>query len=409
MSRRGRAGCILVLAVIVWIVAANWNLYPHQRLTDLPVYDDTARKITDGAVPYRDFDFEYPPLAAVLITVARLLPLPFSTGFSLVMLVALCATALGVIATARSLGMGVRRQVAAGGVVALLPLVLGDFVATRFDLVLAALLAWMLWAAVALRWRTAWTLFAAAVALKLAPVALLPLLVVWHRRHGGRRAALGGAGLAAVGVVATFVPFLARSPDGVWRMFTYHLDRPLQIESSGSAYLLGLHALADIRLRVETTFGSQNLIGDGPVAIAALSTALTVIGVIAVCVTVAALLRRTSGVDAARLFVTGAAATLTVMVATGKVLSPQFLLWIVPAALLVSGRYGRLAFATTVGALVTTQLYFPVRYWDLVALETGPIALLVIRDTVLVILVACAWPRQASATPPAGPVTAPAR
>ena len=100
----------------------------------------------------------------------------------------------------------------------------------------------------------------------------------------------------------------------------------------------------------------------------------------------------------ARLFVTGAATTLAVVVSAGKVLSPQFLLWLVPAALLVGGRYGRLALATTVGALVATQLYFPVRYWDLVALETGPIALLVIRNALLVILVASAWPRYAPGT-----------
>ena len=394
MTRRAVSGSLVAAAVIAWVVVANQDLSPHQRLTDIPVYDVAARRITDGAVPYRDFAFEYPPLAAALITIARIIPLQFSTAFSLLMLVALCATVLGVVVTARTLGMSRRRQLAAGGVVALLPLLLGDFVATRFDLALAALLAWMLWAAAGLRWRTAWALLAAAVALKLAPIVLVPLLVIWHRRHRGGRVAAGAAGLAGAGVIATFLPFLALSPGGVWRMFAYHLDRPLQIESLGSAYLLGLHALADIPLRVETTFGSQNLIGDGPVVIAAISTALVLIGVIAVCVKVAVLLRRTPGVAGARLFVTGAAATVAVAVTAGKVLSPQFLVWIVPAALLVSGRYGRLAFATTVGALVATQLYFPVRYWDLVALETGPIALLVIRNTLLIVLLACAWPRS---------------
>lgn len=393
MTRRWPAASIAAVAAVAWVVEAQWDLYPHQHLTDLPVYEAAALRITDGDVPYRDFAFEYPPLAAVLVTVARILPLPFSTAFSLMMLIALCATALGVVATASALGMGRRRQLAAGGIVAVLPLMLGDFVATRFDLALAALLAWLLWAAVGLRWRTAWALLAAAVALKLAPVVLVPLLIVWHRRHRGGWAAVRGTGLAAIGVIATFLPFVALSPAGVWRMFTYHLDRPLQIESLGSAYLLGLHALAGIPLRVETTFGSQNLLGDGPSAIAAISTTLAFVGIVAICITVAVLLRRTDEVGAARLFVTGIAATLVVMVTAGKVLSPQFLLWVVPAAVLVTGRYGRLAFATAAGVILTTQLYFPVRYWDLVALETGPIALLVIRDTLLIALLACAWPR----------------
>ena len=393
MTRRALSGTVTALTIVAWLIAANWDLYPHQHLTDLPVYDEAARRITDGDVPYRDFGFEYPPLAATLIAVARLLPLPFSTAFSLMMLIALCAAALGAVAAARALGMSLRRQLATGAVVAVLPLLLGDFVATRFDLAVAALLAWMLWAAVSLRWRTAWALLAAAVALKLAPIVLVPLLIVWHRRHRGGRAAMGGAVLAAAGVIATLLPFIALSPSGVWRMFSYHLDRPLQIESLGSAYLLGLHALAGIPLRVETTFGSQNLLGHGPSAIAAISTALALVGVIAVAITVTVLLRRARGEAATRLFVAGIAATLVVAVSAGKVLSPQFLLWIVPAALLVTGRYGRLAFATAVGALLVTQLYFPVHYWDLVALETGPIALLVIRDALLIVLLACAWPR----------------
>ncbi len=400
MIRSRSAVAVTALAVAVWVLAANVDLYPHQHLTDLPVYREDARRITDGAIPYRDFDFEYPPLAAVLMTLARILPLPFATGFSLLMLIALCATALGVIATARALGMSRRRQIGAGGVVALVPLLLGDFVATRFDLAVAAFLAWTLWAAVALRWRTMWALLAVAIALKLTPIVLVPLLAVWHCRHRGRGPALTGAGLAAVGVVGTFLPFLVLSPAGVWRMISYHLDRPLQIESLGSAYLLGLHALADIGLRVETSFGSQNLIGDGPVAIAAISGGLAVLGVAAVCATAAVLLRRvTAGPDAARLLVTAAAATLAVLVATSKVLSPQFLLWLVPVALLATGRYGRLAFATLVALLISTQLYFPVRYWDLVALETGPIALLVIRDSLLLVLVAATWPRPADYPP----------
>ena len=384
---------VLAVAVVAWVLAANVDLYTHQRLTDLPVYESAARQIESGQVPYRDFAFEYPPLAAVLIMLARLLPFPFSAGFSLLMFVALCATALGVMATARALGLRPRRQLAAGLVVAVLPLLLGDWIATRYDLAVAALIAWFAWAAVTRRWRTAWTLLALAVALKLVPLVLAPVLIAWQRRHRDGDRAWGLAGLAAVGVAGTFLPFVVLSPHGVWDMFTYHLDRPLQIESLGSAYLLGLHALAGISLHVETTFGSQNLLGTGPQVIAAIGTMLTVVGIVAVWRSFAHALRRSDPAHAAHIFVSAIAATLVVVVATGKVLSPQFLLWLVPCALLVVGRYGRWAFATTVAVLFATQLYFPAHYWDLVALETSAIVLLVLRDALLVVLVALLWPR----------------
>jgi hypothetical protein len=136
------------VAIVAWTIADTWDPYPHQHLTDLPVYEEAARAITGGDVPYRDFAFEYPPLAAGLVTLARLLPVSYGAAFSLLMLACLCATLLGALATARALGMSMRRQAAVGGVIALVPFLLGDFVATRFDLLLTALLAWTLWAAV---------------------------------------------------------------------------------------------------------------------------------------------------------------------------------------------------------------------------------------------------------------------
>jgi Glycosyltransferase family 87 len=399
MSRRAISAAVLAVALGAWLLAAHVDLYPHQRLTDLPVYESAARNIEDGRLPYRDFAFEYPPLAAVLIMLARLLPVPFSTGFSILMFVALCATALGVLASAAALRLTPRRQLAAGLVVALLPLLLGDWIATRYDLAVAAVLAWFVWAAVTTRWRTAWTLLALAVALKLVPIVLVPALLVWHRRHHDGRTALTGAGLAAVGVIGTFVPFLVLSPAGIWHMFSYHLDRPLQIESLGSAYMLGLHALAGIGLHVETTFGSQNLVGNGPQVIAAICTTLTVLGIVAVWRSMVLAMRHSDAKASPHIWVGAVATTLVLVVATGKVLSPQFLLWLVPGALLVRGPFGRWAFVTTVGVLLATQLYFPAHYWDLVGLSTGAITLLVVRDALLVVLVALLWPRPDYATP----------
>ena len=259
-----------------------------------------------------------------------------------------------------------------------MPLLLGDFVATRFDLAVAALLAWTLWAAVTCRFRLAWTLLACAIALKLVPIVLVPLLVVWHRRHRSTRCTATWAAIAAGVVAATFLPFVALSPGGVWNMFCVP-HRPARSRSSrsGRGYLLGLHALADIVLRVDNSFGSQNLIGQGPDVIAAVSTALMLVGLAAACATAVVLLRRIPQPGGAQLFVTACAATLAISVVGGKVLSPQFLVWLLPATLLVTGRYGRAAFAVTVCALIATQLYFPVRYWDLVGLETPAIALLV--------------------------------
>ena len=388
------------LAALVWVGPLQWHWYAHTLITDLPVYETAARSMADGGIPYRDFSLEYPPLAALLFLVARVLPFTYSFAFSALMLVALCATALGVMATARALGLDARREALAGGAVAVSPLLLGDFITTRFDLALAALLAWTLWAAVVWRFRLAWGLLAAAILLKLVPVALVPVLLLHQRRAEGSRRAWASAAAGVGAAAAVIAVFAAVAPGGTWDMLSYNLDRPLQIESSGAAYMLGLHWLAGIPLRVVDSFGSQNLAGEGTGTIAAISTGVTVALVVAIAVTYAVLLRRARPPADARLFVAAVAATMAALLAGGKVLSPQFLVWLLPAGFVVSGRYGAATAWTTLAAMVLTQAYFPSRYFDLVDFQAPAIGLLVLRDAVLLVLVALAWPRPALASPP---------
>ena len=79
------------------------------------------------------------------------------------------------------------------------------------------------------------------------------------------------------------------------------------------------------------------------------------------------------------------AAAVRAFVVFGKVLSPQFLIWLVPLVPLVRGRRGRAGRAARV-ALVLTQLWFPYRYWDLALGFESASWLVLVRDLVLVAL-----------------------
>ncbi len=399
MIHRWRWAAVLAAAA-VWTLEGVGDLIPHTTITDIPTYLQAADRVVDGQVPYRDFAFEYPPLAILVMLVPRLLGGSYDVTFSALMFVALATTVWGAMATARALGMSRRRELVVGGVIALLPVVLGDFVATRFDVVLAALLTGVLWSGTTGRFRLAWAFLAAGVALKLSPIILVPVLVLWHRRSasGGQVARTGT--MAAAATAATFIPALVASPSGLWALFSYHLERPLQIESLGSSYLLALKSLAGIGVTVIDSFGSQNLFGNGARVISAISTVVVLTGVGAVALIAARRVRdRTDAHDVAQIMVAAIAATLAVAIVAGKVLSPQFLVWLLPACLLVSGRYGRMAAVITVAALIATQAYFPRHYWDLVALDNGAIATLIVRNALLIALVAAAWPRRRACSP----------
>ena len=382
-----------IAAVIVWVGPMQWINSAVGQISDIPVYQEAYRQMAGGALPYRDFDLEYPPLAALLFWFAGVLPAAYGTAFSFLMMLALVLTVVPVTLTARALGLSLARQVAAGGITAFIPVLLGGLVGTRFDLVLAALIAWILWAVVNDRMTTAWVLLAVAVLVKLVPLAFIPVLLIVHvRRHGGSdtlRSALMGLAV----LVLVIVPLAVMAPSGLWDSVSYHLDRPLQLESTGSAYLMSMRLLADIPLAVDTSFGSQGLSGGAPDLMALLSTIALVILVLAIALTVLRLVGTQPPAADSAVFVAGVAATSLALLVAGKVLSPQILVWIVPAAVLVQGRFGWAATVVTALSLLLTQLYFPGAYWDLVALQDPAMGLLVLRDAVLIVLLALVWPR----------------
>lgn len=382
-----------IAAVLVWVGPLQWISAASGQISDIPVYQEAYRQMAAGEFPYRDFGLEYPPLAAAIFWFAGVLPASYGTAFSFLMMIALVLTVVPVTLTARALGLSLARQAAAGGITAFIPALLGGLVGTRFDLVLAALIAWILWAVVTDRMTAAWILLAVAVLVKLVPLAFIPVLLIVHmRRHGGSDALRSALmGLAVLVLVA--VPLAIVAPSGLWESVSYHLDRPLQLESTGAAYLMSMRLLADIPLVVDTSFGSQGLSGGAPDLMALLSTITLVILVLAIALTVLRLVNTQPPSADSAIFVAGIAATCVALLVAGKVLSPQFLVWIVPAAVLVRGRFGWASTIVVALSLLLTQAYFPHSYWSLVALQRPEMGMLVLRDAVLIVLLALVWPR----------------
>lgn len=383
------AALTVTLCVAVWAVA-RWAIFDFFQLGDTRVYEHAARMMDAGAIPYRDFDVEYPPLATGLFWLVGQAPGgDYQLAFSMAMLACLSATALAALVVARRIGLGRARTAVAVVVVALTPLLLGTLVQTRYDLLLSALLGWVLVAALHDRFRWAWTLLAIATAVKLVPVLLVPALVLWHRhRRAGRQQLVGVTGFA-VGVAATFAPFFVIAPRATWRLFAYHLDRPPEVESLGSSIL---HATGLDFRRVQS-YGSDNVTGSWADAFASLSTLLIVVAVAAIALWTWRALRRGSG-DGAEVFVAAVAASLVASVLLGKVISPQYMVWLLPAVLLVPGWWGRIGVATMIVAMPLTQAVFPPLFASFVERAAElPVWLLLARNMLLVLLVAAVWPR----------------
>jgi hypothetical protein len=404
-DRGWRLPAILVAAaVFIWTVPLQliplWT--KNQINPDVNLYRIYAGAIAHGWMPYRDFRIEYPPGATGLFSLVWWIPGQYTNDFSALMLLCLCVCLVGVVSTARALGYSPVRQAVAGGIVAAAPLVLGSIVTARFDLAVAAIVAWMLYCAVTERWRWMWVLLAAGVLVKLVPLALIPMLIVWQARRVDWRAALTGAAAACAAVALVVLPFAIISPSGTWYFIAYNMRRPPQFESLVASAFVAAHTVAGTGISVAFTYGSFNV--DGSLArVAALVVTgilIALVGVIAIrC---ARLLMRAYPSRAAEVLVTGAAATMVSLTVSGKVLSPQYMIWLLPVIPLVGGRTWRAATAVFVAVLVLTQMEFPIYYFNLIDYHPHAVLLLVARNIGLVVLLVLCWPRRGLGELPIG-------
>ena len=380
----------IALFVVAWTLL-HVGFYKHKQLIDTPVYQRYGNAIADGKVPYRDFGVEYPPGALPVFALPGLAEpgrnQQVSTGFrrSFETLMWLCgAAALAAMAVIlRVLRRSAVNVWAALCFAAVAPLLLGSVILSRFDLWPTALVAVALAALASGRLRLGHALLGLGVAAKLYPVVLVPLGVAFVWKRVGRREALVCLGLVVGFIAALFVPFLILSPDGVWHSLRVQLTRPLQVESLGSAVLLVGHHVFGLGVTGETSHGSQNLDGNAA-SWAAIASSVLQAGAL---IWIWSAFARSRG-DAEAL-VRSTAAALCAFIAFGKVLSPQFLIWLIPIVPLVRGRRGLGASVLLGSALVLTQLWFPFRYFRLALhFEQGLSWLLLVRDLTLVALVA---------------------
>jgi Glycosyltransferase family 87 len=358
-------------AMTLWV--APWN---DERVNDLFVYRTFAEPVLAGELPYRDAAFEYPPLAAPAIAVPGLAGTGaevFRWAFALWALGAAIAVVLLCGALAKGTGGDARRAMLAA---ALMPVLLGALVRTHFDLFPVALLLAGLLLLIRDRPRAGLAVLGLGAMTKAFPLVAVPVALAWLVARGERRAAWQGAlaCAAVIGVVAGAA--LAASPGGALDAVRYHLDRPVQVESSPALVLLGLDAVGAGEATSVASHRSDGLLHPASDAVASLFvTALVAL----VALLAAAAGRRPEP----RQLVLAALAACTAFALLGKVLSPQFLIWVVPlGALAFAWRMHALAAAVALAALLT-HIEFPARYFDVVARETPAIALVAARNLAL--------------------------
>jgi uncharacterized membrane protein len=376
-----RAGVLVAPAVALaalFAVATTVGPFSDTTVNDLFVYRSYAGLLAGGALPYRDFPFEYPPLAALPLGLGGVLGRDEATyAFVFAVLMAVCALA-GQQLAARLAG-DQRAGLTVAWLLALQPIVIGASLRTHFDLLPVAIVLAGLLALARERTDLGFALLGLGTMTKLFPGLLAAVAVVWLLARGERRAALRGAAVFAAVVVLVSLPFAG---GGYVDSFRFHLERPVQIESTPASVLfaLGGSQVTGTNLRPDR-FKSNGLDGGHAELVATLFAVALVLALAGILALAA------RGRDVRHLVLSGFAALLA-FVTLGKVFSPQYVIWLAPFAAL-AWAWGRRAVAgLTAAAIALTHVEFPSRYFDLINERTGVILVVAARNAVLLVALA---------------------
>jgi glycosyl transferase family 87 len=355
------------------LAVPSGGLFRAAKFRDLHLYREYGDALLDGRLPYRDVFVEYPPGAIPLFALPSLAPGGwYDAVFKVLMTLCAIGTIYLVVLLLASRGAGVPELALAAAFLALVPIALGPVSLNTYDAWPALLTVGTLAALVYGRGTLAFALLGAAFAAKLYPVVLVPLALV----HIGRAAV--GRALAAFAIVAAVfvVPWLALSPRGVWESTDAQLGRGLHAESLGASVLLAGDRVGAYDAHVVKRLhpaATRDLAGGLPHALGILTSALALLAVVAVWL---AYYRRPGRLEVAF------GAAIAGVLAFAKVLSPQYVVWLIPFV-----PFGGIAAAVLfVAALALAQSWY-FHYRDLWAV--GPqVWPLLARNALLVALYA---------------------
>lgn len=336
--------------------------YPHRSeiLGDPAIYEQWSGLLADGTFPSDD-RWQYPPLAAAVFLAPRLLEFSYTTSFA-VLALAMDALIMALLA---------RRDTLAGAWAWTAGLVLlGPISYVRYDLMvtIVAVLALLV---LSRQWIFGW-LVAVGTMLKVWPVLLLMAL------PRDRRGAAGLASCAVTGLVllVSLAVVLGEAP---LSFLDAQASRGLECEAvAGTVLMVG--RLYGWSGTINYQYGSMELVGPYVTGIAKLCLPLTVVALAVVAVRA----WRGSGPGWSAAWGCDVAfAAVLAAVVTSRVLSPQYMLWMLGlGAVCLAHRESRQR-PTTVLILIAaalSQFLYPMRWNELMAAEPLETWVLAVRN-----------------------------
>lgn len=377
---------LVFAALMLFPLVAQWHTL------DLSLYAADSQRLLQGQIPYRDFPIEYPPLALVPFTLPRLVlgrPLSLS-GYVLTFLLenVLFSTMIALAITHLVLRQAVPRAPRLTlALYTLFAVYSAPLLPWRYDLFPALLTALALLSV--LRGRPAWAGIWAGlgVAAKLYPIVLLPVFGLYYLAGGQHRAIARMIAGSATAILLSLLPFLFAftAPAKLFGFLSYHQLRGLQLESLPAGAIVLAHNLGLTGAKLEFNYGALHVVSPwASTALAWLPFAFLAVYSVVAAAAWGRFREECAEPDrpgpTAETLVAFVFAALLAFIATNKVFSPQYLIWLLPFAPLLRPRQALLFLAI----LLLTMTLFPFDYSQLLAMRRLPVLLLNLRNLLVI-------------------------
>jgi len=370
-----------ILAHILIVAAVFHSIYSIQY-SPVGLYFDYASKVLHGSLPYRDFSFEYPPFALVFFVLPKLVSSTWQVFAVFYQIEVVIFDIIGLFLLyliARRMDQAPWKLLTAYTVAIL---AIGPITGQQYDIFPAVLTL----AAIYFFWRDktalAWVFLALGTTTKIYPAVVAPIFLVYYLRNRDYRRIW--TGIISFGAVCLLIllPFLITGPSNLLSLYDYHADRGVQLESTYASFLELADKLGLAHISTQFTFGSWNLTGAAANVLANASTPLLGLLLLAMYWLV---YRQadTRKIDIASVAAFSLLAILITLI-TSKILSPQYLIWLVALLPLLTSRIRFWIWGLFIVAGALTYYLFPISYWDLIYLDTNAVVALLARNVLLI-------------------------
>lgn len=412
MSKRQILDCVekflWVGLVAIAIIASDEQA---AKSNDIKLYYATSFHLARGLVPYRDFSLEYPPLAMIPMWLPQLFnPANFHVYRVLFPLEQILFCFLGwffirpTIADRRgenegkeTTGQSLTRYQSLLKYYILLCWVLVPVLLWRYDLFPALLTFLVFFFVTRERPILAGISLALAIATKLYPVVLMPIFSIYYLIKRQYRE-LSYFSLATIATSCLIIiPFISVSYGEFFSFLEYHELRGIQLETLAAGLILLASKMGLTNLGVELNYGAFHLVS--PWADFLLqSSALTFIFLFLFGLVFFKCFHSfrqeyiAEGKISEQNLLLYVVAILVVFIISNKVFSPQYMVWLMPFAILLSQREQNLF----LGISILTIALYPFLYDELVNQDLSPVLVLNVRNFLMLVFLSQLLTRKPS-------------